>query len=337
MTVNKSTVASTLAAIFLASSGSYAADVNGGSKDMVIVDPSPLVNWNGWYVTGKLGVSKQEYEGKRNFDGEMGVYTTDDRGADGCKGAESPCLIDGKWQSAPAGYNANADNTATPERRDIGLINWPGSVPFELESDQNLDGALEISRVFRVGGGLVIEPYVGGSMPFGDSSTAVAYTYDAPVKLHDSLGGTPIGTMPSYGVSEVEKLFDLSAGLKVGFTIDRFYGYVGGGANLGFFTSKGFNDVVGGTAISPFRNSFDQDDNVIGYELLLGGKYALTSRVLIGAEGIWKAWDGIEGGASRKTDFGSTTSGAYVKSGGKNEADANEWAIKGTVSIKLSD
>lgn len=327
-----------------------AADVynKGSTKDgMDFYESKGLVSWNGWYLTGKLGVSKQEYEGRRTYDGELGIFDTNRRGEDGCDAAnDDACFIDGKWVGKPAGgwgtYNPDADNTLAadaPVRHDYGVINWAGAVPFELDSDQNLDGGLEISRVIRAGG-LVLEPYVAGSMPLGDSSTTVAYAYDAPVKLHDSLGGAPLGALPAVGVAEVEKQFDVSAGLKVGFTVDRLYVFGGAGVNWGFFNSKGFNDLAGAGATSPFRTGFDQDDDAIGYELLLGAKYALNERILLGVEGSWKQWTGIEAGSSRSTDIGAPGNpgqGIYVDAGGKNEVDASEWTVKGTVSIKVGE
>lgn len=322
-------------AALLSSGAAMGADINGSLKDSGDYTSSAVTDWSGWYVTGKLGVSKQEYEGSRNFNGGIGAYKTDKLGGDRCTTGASYCKIDGKWTSSanfPSGYNPAADNTTDNVKHSDDYLTWRGSAPFGTESDEGLEGSLELSRMFQVNRGFVLEPYVSVNLPLGnDNRTGVSYKYDAPLSFFDVPTGAAV---PAAGYVEAEKLFDAGLGLKIGFVpISRLYLYAGAGVNWGFFNLKGHNDANPGGAASPFATSFDSDDDAIGYEVLLGSKYAVTNRVILGVEGSWKEWTGLEAGATRVTDVG----GGYIRAGGKDEVDANEWAVKGTLTIKLSD
>jgi opacity protein-like surface antigen len=303
----------------LLSSSAFAADVFSGDKslkDDKNYSSGEVHNWEGWYLTGKLGVAKQEYEGSRRYSGSQGDYDVDRAGPD-------------------RDITTLGDNTTDAVRYEEPSYLWGGSAPYAMETDDNLDGTIEISRVSRLGG-IMLEPYVSFSMPLGGKAEAgTVYTYDVAVTNED---GDPLVDRAASGYVEAEKRFDAAAGLKIGFVpVSRLYVYAGAGLNWGFFNVKGFNDVDPTDPSSPYATSFSDKDNAIGYEVLLGAKYAINNRVLIGVEGSWKEWGGLEGGSSRLTDDGSATSGDYVRAGGKNTVDAEEFGVKGTVTFKLSD
>lgn len=315
-----STLAAGVALSALMITGAVASDlkpIQSLKDDTNYATSDGVVNWTGWYLTGKLGVSKQEYEGSRHFGGEVGKYRNDKKGPDGISG--------------------NSDDTVEAVRYEKPGLSWDGVAPFSMESDEGLEGGIEISRMQRVGGGIILEPYLSFNLPMGnENKVGVTYAYDVNSIFQPS--GNPAFSNAALGYVEAEKRFDAGAGVVVGFTpISRLYLYGGGGINWGFFNLKGHNDIDPTAPGSPFETSFSDKDNAIGYELKAGGKYALSSRTFFGIEGTYKEWGGLEAGSSRLTDVGTVSSGKYVRAGGRNEIDADDWSIKGTLTIKLSD
>lgn len=311
-----STLAAGVALSALMATGAVAADVYTGDKSLK--DDGNYVNgavhnWSGWYLTGKLGVSRQNYKGSHTGTGEKGEIDEETTGE---------------------------GDAAVTTFTDVPLKVWSGSSAIDLESDDNLDGEVELSYIGRVGGGLVVEPFLSVSAPLGGKSVGTEFAYQQIRYNADDLS-VDNDELEGTGTFSVKKRLDGVAGLKLGFTASRFYFYGGGGLAYGRFNVKGSHDTdaaPGGMYDDgALASGFDKTEGAFGYALMLGTKYALTSRVMLGVEGQYKDFGSIDVGSSTRIDGAYGNDERYVSAGGRNSVDVDEFAIKGTVTIKLSD
>lgn len=288
-------------AAVLAATSASAADLKGKKRvadlpEAQFAEPAPLMNWSGFYITGKLGVAEREYEVERNAKGEAGTYGTPD--------------------------------PVTGDIPELSYMTYSGRHNFDLSEDQELDAEIELSYLQRLGRA-TIEPFVSASMPINSDGVKHAYEYD--VTLNET------GTIVGEGFFEAEKRFDAFAGLKVGGIVaDRVYAFAGAGAGYGQFKVRGGGNVAGGAPDGPFATPYDDDEGAFGYMIVAGAKYALTSNMLLGIEAAYKEFLGVEAGSSNNVGDPTVDTG-YTKATGSHEFDANEWTVKGTLSIKLND
>lgn len=305
-----------LAVALISSTAVRGADINGSLKDDANYASGSVMNWSGWYLTGKLGVSQQSYKGSHVGTGEKGEI-----------------------ESETEGEGDDAITTFT----DHPIYVWDGAKAIDLESDENLDGEVELSYIQRLGGGLVVEPFVSVSAPLGGSSVKTGeFTYQQIRYDVDDDMSVDNDMLEGKGFLSVKKQLDGVAGLKLGFTANRFYFYGGGGLAVGRFNLKGGHDTDAAPDATYgdglLASSFDKSETAFGYALVVGTKFAMTNRIMLGVEGQYKDFGSLDAGSSTRIDGAyHEDSDPYVTAGGRNKVDVDEWAIKGTVTIKLSD
>jgi hypothetical protein len=338
MTNKFSSVSIFVLASFLAS-GAIAADINGSLKDgpSVFGEERSSSTWNGWYVTGALGVAQQDYDADRQITREYGNYNYDKNGVDRNPGDGDAILNSGATD--PKNPIFKADNTPQPLR----YYNDPRFShrtleSFSFDSGNGLEGGAELSYKMQRGR-FIIEPFVSGNLSSADES-GVSYEHSHKWIRNETGNEVSIDQDGSGHVS-VSKNFDANAGLKLGYLVTPNVNlYIGGGLTYGDFDIKGGDVFKNGQVLSgrKYPYSIDESDNSFGY-VLLSGVQVKQGRFVFGVQGEYRDYGSIDAGASSLVTSGTATSesGNYSRMTGSDSIDTTEWAVKGTLSIQLSD
>jgi hypothetical protein len=206
MTVNKSTVASTLAAIFLASSGAFAADIAGisSAKDVGIIVKKEL--YTGPYVALGGGYKASKVEGTDFYDDKIEIDLND-------------AVFSGRL-----GYDKQFGDWVVGG---WGGVNWQGDGEAGFDQDEfSYELAVRGGRVFGVvlayvAGGIEFDQAEIGDPSFADKSDLDFSRMFAALGLEAPFGDGLFGNLEGRYTKGSEEVGAVSDGLLDGSDVKR--------------------------------------------------------------------------------------------------------------------